>query len=215
MKEISNSICAHDQSIEYLPGRNFASWEPGDHFVLARPVSPPYPANLSQAMFGMGCFWGAEKKYWDLDGIYITAVGYSAGKTPFPNYKEVCSGNTGHNEVVFLVYDSEIISYSRLLKIFWLAHNPTQGMRQGNDIGTQYRSGIYTYNDAQDSEARASLTQYQTALEDAGYGAITTEICMASKFYFAEEYHQQYLAKNPQGYCGLGGLSVTYPQITG
>jgi len=215
MNELSKSHCAHDSSIEYLPGRSYASWKPGEHFVLGRQMSPPYPANLSMAMFGLGCFWGAEKKYWDQDGIYITAVGYSAGKTPFPTYKEVCSGNTGHNEVVLIVYDSAKISYSKLLKIFWVAHNPTQGMRQGNDIGTQYRSGIYIYNDKQESEARTSLEKYQTALKGAGYGAITTEICRASEFYFAEEYHQQYLAKNPHGYCGLGGLSVTYPEITG
>lgn len=212
MKEIATSICANDDQIEYYEGRGEPIWPPGQHFVLANPLSPPYPAAMEMAMFGMGCFWGAEKLFWQVDGIYISAVGYSAGRTPNPTYKEVCSGSTGHNEVVFLVYDPQKIKYQQLLEIFWQAHNPTQGMRQGNDIGTQYRSGIYIYNDEQAENATQSLQQYQIALSGSGYGAITTEVCMVSEFYFAEEYHQQYLAKNPHGYCGLGGLPVAYPK---
>ena len=187
-------------------------WYPGEHFVLAHPMSPPYPENMQTAMFGMGCFWGAEKQFWQLGGVYLTAAGYSAGKTPHPTYKEVCSGFTGHNEVVLVVYDPELITYQTLLETFWQAHNPGQGMRQGNDIGTQYRSGIYTYNTEQSKAALESLVIYQSALTESGYADITTEVCKVSEFYFAEDYHQQYLAKNPNGYCGLGGLPVPYPQ---
>jgi len=212
MKELSSSLCAHDDAIQYLPGRDTPMWHPGEHFVSAHPMSPPYADHMQTAMFGMGCFWGAEKKFWQLNGIYITAVGYSAGKTPYPTYEEVCSGYTGHNEVVLLVYDPLIISYQRLLETFWQSHNPTQGMRQGNDIGTQYRSGIYTYNDEQSKEATESMAIYQSVLKECAYAEITTELCQVSEFYFAEDYHQQYLAKNPHGYCGLGGLPVLYPK---
>lgn len=214
MKEWLTSSCAHDDKIEYLAGRDVALYKPGEHFVLSQTMSPPYPASMEKAMFGLGCFWGAEKQFWQLEGVYITAVGYSAGKTPNPTYKEVCSGNTGHNEVVLVVYDPAYIKYQQLLKVFWQAHNPTQGMRQGNDIGTQYRSGIYTFNAQQADIASKSLNRYQTALNAGGFAGITTEICEASEFYFAEEYHQQYLAKNPHGYCGLGGLGVICPEMT-
>ncbi|MGD8639097.1 MAG: peptide-methionine (S)-S-oxide reductase MsrA, partial [Gammaproteobacteria bacterium] len=162
-----------------------------------------------QAVFGMGCFWGAERKFWQLDGVYTTAVGYAAGYTPNPTYREVCTGQTGHNEVVLVVYDPVKVSYQQLLKVFWEAHDPTQGMRQGNDVGTQYRSGIYVYDDEQRQAAEQSLEHYQAALRQAGYPAITTEIKAAPQFYYAEDYHQQYLAKNPEGYCGLGGTGVT------
>ena len=215
MQEISTSVCAHDDSVDYLSGRDQPQWLAGEHFVSAHALVPPYPDGFERAMFGLGCFWGAEKSFWKLPGVYITAVGYSAGRTPYPNYKEVCSGRTGHNEVVLVVFDPALINYSTLLKHFWQAHNPTQGMRQGNHVGTQYRSGIYTHSDEQFSSANDSLRIYQTALHDAGYGEISTEICPASEFYFAEQYHQQYLAKNPHGYCGLGGLQVAYPSVSG
>jgi len=181
------------------------------HFVNGNPLQPPYPNGYEQAMFGMGCFWGAERKFWQNADVYITAVGYSAGFTPNPTYEEVCSGLTGHNEVVLVVYDPAKVTYPQLLKIFWENHNPTQGMRQGNDIGTQYRSGIYFFNEQQHELAEKSLHLYQDSLTKAGYGKITTEILPASEFYFAEGYHQQYLAKNPNGYCGLGGCAVALP----
>jgi peptide-methionine (S)-S-oxide reductase len=178
------------------------------HFVNGHPLRAPFPEHLALAMFGMGCFWGAEKRFWQLPGVYSTAVGYAAGYTPNPSYQEVCTGQTGHNEVVLVVYDPAQISYEQLLKVFWESHNPTQGMRQGNDIGTQYRSGIYTYTPAQQAAAEQSLANYQQALKQAGYSAVTTEILPAPEFYYAEDYHQQYLAKNPDGYCGLGGTGV-------
>ncbi len=182
------------------------------HFVNQHPLQPPYPENMAQAMFGMGCFWGAEKKFWQQDGVYITRVGYAGGHTENPSYQQVCSGNTNHNEVVLLVYDPEKISYASLLKIFWESHDPTQGMRQGNDIGTQYRSGIYYFSAEQQLQAEQSRDAYQQALTAAGYPAITTEILPAPVFYPAEDYHQQYLAKNPAGYCGLGGTGVKFPE---
>ena len=178
------------------------------HFVNGHPLRAPFPEHLALAMFGMGCFWGAEKRFWQLPGVYSTAVGYAAGYTPNPSYQEVCTGQTGHNEVVLVVYDPAQISYEQILKVFWESHNPTQGMRQGNDIGTQYRSGIYTYTPAQQAAAEQSLANYQQALKQAGYPAVTTEILPAPEFYYAEDYHQQYLAKNPDGYCGLGGTGI-------
>ena len=193
-----------------LPGRSETMTVPAAHFVNGNALSPPFPQITETAIFGLGCFWGAERKFWEQAGVYSTAVGYAAGFTPNPTYEEVCSGRTGHNEVVLVVFDPKTISYPQLLKVFWEAHNPTQGMRQGNDTGTQYRSGIYTTNDAQQTVASASLTSYQADLKKAGYETITTEIVAAGEFYYAEEYHQQYLAKNPAGYCGLGGLPVTY-----
>jgi peptide-methionine (S)-S-oxide reductase len=184
---------------------------PANHYVNGHPLKPPYPDGMEMAMFGMGCFWGAERKFWQENGVFVTAVGYAAGYTPNPTYQEVCTGMTGHNEVVRVVYDPKVISYEQLLKLFWENHNPTQGMRQGNDTGTQYRSGIYTYSDAQKELAIASKNAYQQALSAAGYGEITTEILDAPEFYYAEGYHQQYLAKNPGGYCGLGGTNVSCP----
>ena len=187
-----------------------------EHDIFSRPLKGPYPAGLEKAMFGLGCFWGAERKFWSLaDGIWITAVGYAGGPTPNPTYQEVCSGHTGHNEVVLVVYDPKQIDYERLLKTFWESHNPTQGMRQGNDAGTQYRSGIYTFSAAQQAAAVASKAEYQKALLKNGLGEITTEILPAPEFYFAEDYHQQYLAKVPHGYCGLGGTGVSCPMPTG
>jgi len=187
-----------------------------EHFVLHRPLKGPYPAGLEQAMFGMGCFWGAERRFWQLgDGIWITAVGYAGGYTPNATYEEVCSGRTGHNEVVLVVFDPKKISYEQLLKTFWEAHDPTQGMRQGNDVGTQYRSGIYTFSPAQRRAAEASKKAFGRVLAAAGYGPITTEIRDVPEFYFAEEYHQQYLAKVPHGYCGLGGTGLSCPLGTG
>lgn len=194
-----------------LPGRSQAMSVPKQHFVLNTPLTPPYPDGMELALFGLGCFWGAERCFWQLDGVYSTAVGYAAGITPNPTYQEVCSGMTGHNEVVRVVYDPKRISYEALLRQFWESHNPTQGMRQGNDAGTQYRSGIYVYSPEQKSLAEASRQRYQAALKQAGYGEITTEILEAPEFYYAEEYHQQYLAKNPNGYCGLGGTNVSCP----
>lgn len=178
------------------------------HFVSGHATQPPFPNNMEIALFGLGCFWGAEKVFWQLDGVYSTSVGYSAGSTPNPTYAEVCSGETGHNEVVQVVFDASVISYEKLLNVFWEAHNPTQGMRQGNDRGTQYRSGIYTHNEQQHETAIQSKATFQRALTAAGFGSITTEIIAATEFYYAEDYHQQYLAKNPQGYCGLGGTGV-------
>jgi peptide-methionine (S)-S-oxide reductase len=195
---------------EALPGRDERMPVPEKHFVNGNPLQAPFPDGLEQALFGLGCFWGAERKFWETPGVYTTAVGYAAGITPNPDYKEVCTGMTGHNEVVLVVYDPAIVSYDELLKVFWEAHNPTQGMRQGNDVGTQYRSGIYVYNEAQLAAARASRDRFQVRLDEKGLGAITTEIIEAPEFYYAEDYHQQYLARNPGGYCGLGGTGVTY-----
>lgn len=194
-----------------LPGRTEAMTVPERHFVNGHPLSPPFPEGLELALFGLGCFWGAERKFWQTPGVYTTAVGYAAGYTPNPTYKEVCSGLTGHNEVVRVVFDPAKIAYADLLRVFWEAHDPTQGMRQGNDVGTQYRSGIYVHSDAQRRAAEVSRDRYQAALTAAGRGAVTTEILDAPAFYYAEDYHQQYLAKNPGGYCGLGGLPVAYP----
>ena len=197
---------------EALPGRADPIPTAKRHFVNGRGLQPPYPEGLELAVFGLGCFWGAERKFWELgDGVHITAVGYAGGHTKNPTYEEVCSGRTAHTEVVLVVFDPKKISYDRLLKTFWESHNPTQGMRQGNDAGTQYRSAIYTFNDAQRKAADASRAAYQKALSAKGLGAITTEIAQASEFYFAEDYHQQYLAKNPAGYCGLGGTGVACP----
>jgi peptide-methionine (S)-S-oxide reductase len=196
---------------EALPGRSQTMPVPDKHFVNGNPLKPPYPDGMEVAMFGMGCFWGAERKFWQLNGVYSTSVGYAAGYTPNPTYKEVCSGMTGHNEVVRVVFDPKVINYADILKTFWENHNPTQGMRQGNDTGTQYRSGIYTYSSEQKQLAEASAKAYQEALNQAGYGEITTEIIDAPEYYFAEDYHQQYLAKNPGGYCGLGGTNVSCP----
>ena len=194
-----------------LPGRDAPIRTAATHFVSGVPLKGPYPEGSEIAMFGLGCFWGAEKAFWQLPGVLATAVGYSGGYTPNPTYEEVCSGQTGHNEVVRVVFDPKRISYEKLLKTFWESHNPTQGMRQGNDVGTQYRSGIYTYSDEQAREAQASKDAYQSELSTRGYGQITTEIAPAGEFYFAEDYHQQYLAKNPHGYCGLGGTGVSCP----
>jgi peptide-methionine (S)-S-oxide reductase len=184
---------------------------PATHFVSNTPLLPPFPAGTEMAMFGMGCFWGAERKFWETKGVYSTAVGYAAGYTPNPTYEEVCSGLTGHAEVVRVVFDPAQVGFEDLLRVFWENHDPTQGMRQGNDIGTQYRSGIYCYGDAQRRVALASRDMYQKLLSAAGFGAITTEIVDAPEFYYAEDYHQQYLAKNPWGYCGLGGTGVRCP----
>jgi peptide-methionine (S)-S-oxide reductase len=201
---------------EALPGRTDPMPTATRHFVNGNPLKPPYPAGLEQAVFGLGCFWGAERKFWELgDGVYVSAVGYAGGHTQNPTYEEVCSGRTGHTEAVLVVFDPAKISYDRLLKAFWENHNPTQGMRQGNDVGTQYRSAIYTSNDAQAAAALASKASYQKALKAKGLDAITTEIAPAGPFYFAEDYHQQYLAKNPAGYCGLGGTGVSCPLPTG
>ena len=196
---------------EALPGRSEKMPVPSTHYVNGHPLQPPFPAGMETAMFGLGCFWGAERKFWQLEGVYTTAVGYAAGITPNPTYQEVCTGMTGHNEVVLVVYDPRVISYEQLLKVFWESHNPTQGMRQGNDTGTQYRSGIYTYSPLQKQLAEKSRSIYQEALNKAGHGQITTEIIDAPEFYYAEVYHQQYLAKNPGGYCGLGGTKVECP----
>ncbi len=199
---------------EALTGRNEPLPIPKTHYVNGNPLKPPYPEGLEVAMFGMGCFWGAERKFWQVEGVYITAVGYAAGFTPNPTYQEVCTGMTGHNEVVRVVYDPKIISYEQLLKVFWENHNPTQGMRQGNDVGTQYRSGIYTYSTTQKTLAENSKKVYEQELTKAGYGNVTTEIIEAPEFYFAEGYHQQYLAKNPDGYCGLGGTNISCPSFS-
>ncbi|AQA19713.1 peptide-methionine (S)-S-oxide reductase [Halioglobus japonicus] len=194
-----------------LPGRSEAMAVPDTHFVSGNPLVGPFPDNLASAMFGMGCFWGVERMFWQLPGVYSTAAGYAAGHTPNPTYKEVCSGQTGHNEVVRVIFDPAQVSFAELLQVFWEGHDPTQGMRQGNDLGTQYRSGIYCYDDAQASEAERTREEFQASLSAAGYGEITTEIIAAPTFYFAEEYHQQYLAKNPGGYCGIGGTGVSCP----
>ncbi len=196
---------------EALPGRETPMPITARHHVLGTPIRGPFPDDTRQAMFGLGCFWGAERKFWQLEGVHTTAVGYAAGLTPNPTYQEVCTGQTGHNEVVLVVYDPEQVSYEELLQVFWEGHDPTQGMRQGNDLGTQYRSGIYTYDQDQADLAEASREAFQRALAQAGYGEITTEILPAPEFYYAEDYHQQYLAKNPGGYCGLGGTGVSCP----
>ena len=199
-----------------LPGRPDAISTAAKHFVFGRPLAGPYPEGLKTATFGMGCFWGAERKFWELrDGIWITAVGYAGGQTPNPTYEEVCSGRTGHNEVVRVVFDPAKVSYAQLLKVFWENHNPTQGMQQGNDVGTQYRSGIYCETGDDLRDARESMRLYADALAARRMGAITTEIVDAPAYYFAEDYHQQYLAKNPAGYCGLGGTGVACPIGTG
>ena len=197
-----------------LPGRDMKMPVPSDHYVNGHPLEAPFPEGMQLASFGLGCFWGAERKFWEADGVYSTAVGYAAGYTPNPTYKEVCSGQTGHNEVVLVVFDPEKTSYEKLLKIFWEAHDPTQGMRQGSDAGTQYRSGIYCYSDEQIQQAKTSKELFQKGLIAAGHGSITTEIITAPEFYYAEDYHQQYLAKNPNGYCGLGGTGVKYSGAT-
>jgi peptide-methionine (S)-S-oxide reductase len=194
-----------------LPGRSRPMPVPARHFVNGAPLAPPFPDGLELAMFGMGCFWGAEKQFWALPGVVTTAVGYAGGLTPNPTYEEVCTGLTGHNEVVRVVFDPKKIGYDELLRVFWESHDPTQGMRQGNDVGTQYRSGIYVYSPAQRALAEASRDAYQPLLAKARYGPITTEILDAPEFYYAEDYHQQYLAKNPMGYCGLGGTGVACP----
>jgi peptide-methionine (S)-S-oxide reductase len=196
---------------EALKGRAEKMPVPPRHHVLDAPLSGPFPAGLETAMFALGCFWGAEKKFWQVPGVYTTAVGYAAGVTPNPTYREVCSGQTGHAEAVLVVFDPKRVTYDDLLKVFWESHDPTQGMRQGNDVGTQYRSGIYYYNDAQRAAVERSRDEYQRALSKAGYGAITTEIVPAPEFYYAEDYHQQNLSKNPNGYCGLGGTGVSCP----
>jgi peptide-methionine (S)-S-oxide reductase len=200
-----------------LPGRSTKMPVPVKHFVLEAPLEVSEAElerlGLAQAMFGLGCFWGAEKRFWQAPGVVTTAVGYAGGFTPNPSYEEVCSGLTGHNEVVWVVFDPKLTSYEALLKVFWEAHDPTQGMRQGNDVGTQYRSGIYTYGAEQARLAKASEVAFQRALGEAGRGAITTEVVSAPPFYFAEGYHQQYLAKNPNGYCGLGGTGVCMPPL--
>lgn len=195
---------------EALPGRDTPMLISLLHFVSENPIKPPFPDHVEKIMFGLGCFWGAERKFWQLDGVYSTAVGYAAGLTPNPTYEEVCTGLTGHNEVVLVMFEPNKISLEKLLAIFWESHNPTQGMRQGNDKGTQYRSGIYTYNQSQLEVAEKSKQIYAAKLAQAGHGQITTEVMSAPEFYYAEDFHQQYLAKNPRGYCGLGGLGVSY-----
>jgi peptide-methionine (S)-S-oxide reductase len=196
---------------EALPGRAQPMPVAARHFVLGNPMTPPFPDGLEQVVFGLGCFWGAEKKFWQARGVYTTAVGYAGGFTPNPSYEEVCTGRTGHNEVVRVVFDPRVVCFDDLLRIFWESHDPTQGMRQGNDVGTQYRSGIYVNSPEQRSAALASRESYEKRLREAGFGEITTEIVDAPEFYYAEDYHQQYLAKNPHGYCGLGGTGVSCP----
>ena len=194
-----------------LPGRAEQMSVPEAHYVSGHPLQPPFADGIETAVFGLGCFWGAERKFWQTAGVFTTAVGYAAGYTPNPTYREVCTGMTGHNEVVLVAFDPRVVSFDRLLAIFWESHDPTQGMRQGNDVGTQYRSGIYCYTAEQKAAAEESRDRYQRELEAAGYGRITTEILQAPTFYYAEDYHQQYLAKNPNGYCGLGGTGVACP----
>lgn len=212
---LRSQILVHKQALpsaeQALPGRDSAVQVPAHHAVNSHPLQPPFPAGLQQAVFAMGCFWGAERRFWQQPGVYSTAVGYAGGHTPNPTYEEVCSGLTGHTEVVLVVFDQQVTDYAALLKVFWEAHNPTQGMRQGNDSGTQYRSAIYCHGSDQLSAALASQEAFQQALTAAGQGPITTEIAAAPAFYYAEAYHQQYLAKNPGGYCGLGGTGVCLP----
>jgi len=207
----SRSKPAMPAKADSLPGRDAKMPVPETHFVNGNRMVEPFPAGMEMAMFGLGCFWGAEKMFWNIPGVYSTQVGYAAGHTPNATYKEVCSGMTGHNEVVRVVFDPTKVSFETLLKKFWEGHNPTQGMRQGNDVGTQYRSGVYVYSDAQKKSAEASKAAYAAALGKSGYGDVTTEILAAPTFYYAEDYHQQYLAKNPGGYCGLGGTGVSCP----
>ncbi len=197
-----------------LPGRETEMMVSQNHFVNGNPIKGDFPEQMEAALLGLGCFWGAERKFWEIEGVYSTAVGYSAGHTKNANYEEVCSGMTGHNEVVLVIFDPKQVSYLDLLKIFWQSHNPTQGMRQGNDTGTQYRSGIYTYSDQQMTQARESKQVFQKNLSTQNLDSITTEIIKASKFFYAEDYHQQYLAKNPRGYCGLGGLGIDFSSAT-
>lgn len=210
-----SQILAHKLELpsaeQALPGRAESMAVPAAHYVNCNPLKAPFPAGLQQAVFALGCFWGAERRFWQQPGVWSSAVGYAGGHTPNPTYEEVCSGLTGHTEVVLVVFDPQLTTYEQLLKVFWEAHNPTQGMRQGNDIGTQYRSAIYCMDEAQLQAALASQAQFQLELEKAGFGAITTEIAAAPPFYYAEAYHQQYLAKNPGGYCGLGGTGVCLP----
>ncbi len=194
-----------------LPGRSEKRRAPEKHFVNGARLEPPFPKGTEQALFALGCFWGAERKFWETPGVVSTAVGYAGGFTPNPDYREVCSGQTGHAEAVLVVFDPGRVTYEDLLRVFWESHDPTQGMRQGNDVGTQYRSAVYYLNDAQRRAAEASRDAYQQKLSEAGYGAITTEIAPAGEFYYAEDYHQQYLAKNPEGYCGLGGTGIACP----
>ena len=194
-----------------LPGRSANMAVPEAHYVNGHPLTPPFPEGLERGVFAMGCFWGAEKKFWEQEGVYTTAVGYAGGATPNPVYQEVCSGRTGHAEVVLVVFDPEVVTYEAMLKVFWENHDPTQGMRQGNDVGTQYRSAVYWYGEDQRLAVEASMSAYQELLDAAGYGPITTEVRQAPTFYYAEGYHQQYLAKNPAGYCGLGGTGVSCP----
>ena len=212
---LRSQILVHKQQLpsaeQALPGRDSAVAVPAHHAVNSHPLQPPFPAGLQQAVFAMGCFWGAERRFWQQPGVYSTAVGYAGGYTPNPTYEEVCSGLTGHTEVVLVIFDAQLTDYAALLKVFWEAHNPTQGMRQGNDSGTQYRSAIYCHGSDQLSAALASQEAFQQALTAAGLGPITTEIAAAPAFYYAEAYHQQYLAKNPGGYCGLGGTGVCLP----
>ena len=208
---LSNRTLRLPTKDEALPGRAQRMPVPPRHAVLGTPMEPPFPAGTERAVFGLGCFWGAERKFWQMDGVHTTAVGYAAGLTPNPTYEEVCSGRTGHAEVVLVVFDPRRVEYQELLRVFWESHDPTQGMRQGNDVGTQYRSAIYAYSPAQRAAAEASRDAYQRALTAAGHGTITTEIADAPEFYYAEDYHQQYLAKNPGGYCGLGGTGVSCP----
>ncbi len=198
-----------------LPGRPQAIPTASNHFVNGAPLKGPYPQGSETALFGLGCFWGAEKRFWEIPGVIVTAVGYAGGPTPNPSYEEVCSGRTGHNEAVLVVFDPKRVSYEQLLKVFFESHDPTQGMRQGNDVGTQYRSGIYVYSDAQRRAAEEAKRAYDSALKAQGFDAVTTEILPTPAFYFAEDYHQQYLAKNPRGYCGLGGTGVSCPIGTG
>jgi peptide-methionine (S)-S-oxide reductase len=208
LKEHKLRVPSREQA---LPGRTERIPVASRHLILGTPMEPPFPAGMEMAVFGMGCFWGAERKFWSVPGVYTTAVGYAGGHTPNPTYHEVCSGQTGHTEAVRIVFDPKLVSYEALLKIFWESHNPTQGMRQGNDVGTQYRSAIYCYSDAQQRAAEDSRDMYQEMLAAAGHDEITTEIAPAGEFYYAEDYHQQYLAKNPGGYCGLGGTGVSCP----
>ena len=212
---LRSQILVHKQALptaeQALPGRDTAVAVPAHHAVNSHPLQPPFPAGMQQAVFAMGCFWGAERRFWQQPGVYSTAVGYAGGHTPNPTYEEVCSGLTGHTEVVLVVFDPQVTGYAALLKVFWKAHNPTQGMRQGNDSGTQYRSAIYCHGSEQLAAANASQEAFQQALTAAGQGQITTEIAAAPAFFYAEAYHQQYLAKNPGGYCGLGGTGVCLP----
>ncbi|MCQ4274093.1 peptide-methionine (S)-S-oxide reductase MsrA [Stutzerimonas degradans] len=212
---LRSQILVHQNALptaeQALPGRSMPMAVPEAHYVNGHPLQPPFPAGLQQALFALGCFWGAERRFWEQPGVWTTAVGYAGGFTPNPTYEEVCSGLTGHTEAVLVVFDPQQIDYQTLLTVFWESHNPTQGMRQGNDVGSQYRSAIYWLDDSQREQAQTSQAAFQRQLSQAGYGAITTEIAQAPTFYYAEGYHQQYLAKNPGGYCGLGGTGVRLP----